>query len=398
MRLFYLFLALFTINFTSVKAQAKLEKGTIHDSIVITGVPSESFALYLPKSFSDNLPSSIVFIFEPAARGTIGIHPFIDASEKYRLILVCSNNSRNGPYERNFDVANRLFKEVFSRFNIKEDEIYASGFSGGSRLAAAIASLTNQFAGVVACGAGFSGLPEHTPSTHDFAYVGLCGYRDMNYSEMNLGKTYLNSINFNSTLFTFDDKHAWPPPHQITRAFDWLYLQKLKKETPINLEEIQAHFNADCQWLRNLDAQNELLLLEEQYIRLLKDYEGLIHLDSLEQEYQVLQKSKEFKSQKKALKAAMSTEGKWTQKLRSQFSKDFDSGDDPNFIWWEKELGKLDNLQEKGDVEMQKMVYRVKFELFARAYSKKNNLEPNLNENQLDNLNRFLEILYPNAN
>ena len=398
MRLFYLFLALFVSNFTWVKAQAKLEKGTIQDSIAIIGTSDEFFALYLPTSFADSVPSSIVFVFDPAARGAIGIQPFIDASEKYGHILVCSNNSRNASYERNFDIVNRLFNHIFSQFNIKEDEIYAAGFSGGSRLAAAIASLTNQFAGVLGCGAGFSGVQEHMPTTQNYAYVGLCGYRDMNYREMIDDNSYLNSIDFNSALFTFDGEHAWPPSAQITRAFDWLHLQKLKKDNPVDSDKIRKSYRMQLQWLDVLEEAKEPLLLAEQYERLLKGYRGFIPLDSLDQHYHLLQKSKPFKEKKRALKTALSTEKKWTEKLRPQFFKDFEGQSRPLFDWWEKELNKLDALTKKGGVEIQKMVYRVKFDLYARAFSRKNWLALTSNQDEIALLNRFLEILYPKTN
>ncbi len=398
MRLFCLFLVFSMTTFTLVKAQLKLEKGSIQDSIAIAGTPDEFFALYLPTSFSDSLPSSLVFIFDPAARGAIGIQPFIDASEKYGHILVCSNNSRNASYEQNFDIANRLFKHVFSQFNIKEDEIYAAGFSGGSRLASAIASLTNQFAGVVGCGAGFSGLQEHMPTTQDYAYVGLCGYRDMNYLEMIEGKAYLNSLHFNSTLFTFDGEHTWPPSAQIIRAFDWLYLQKLKKENPVDSNKIRKSYREHLQWLDMLDGEKESLLLAEHYERLLKSYMDLIPLDSLEQRYNLLQKSKSFRAKKRALKAALFTEKKWVEKFRPQFSKDFEGENRPQFVWWEKEIGKLDALSEKGGVEMKKMVYRVKFDLYARAFTRKNWLALSSTKDQIAMVDRFLEILYPKAN
>ena len=65
-----------------------------------------------------------------------------------------------------------------------------SGFSGGSRLACAIASLTDQFTGVIACGTGFPQIPEYIPSFQKYAYVGLCGNRDFNYSKMIKNKTF----------------------------------------------------------------------------------------------------------------------------------------------------------------------------------------------------------------
>ena len=51
-------------------------------------------------------PSPAIFIFEPMARGKIGIQPFISAAEQYGYILICSNNSKNGPYDLNLTLTN----------------------------------------------------------------------------------------------------------------------------------------------------------------------------------------------------------------------------------------------------------------------------------------------------
>ncbi|WP_103070811.1 hypothetical protein [Aquimarina sediminis] len=211
-------------------AQQVFEKGKVIDSISVFENSSETFALYLPTSFDASKPSSIVFIFEPAARGKVGITPFIEASEAYSHILICSNNNRNGPYAGNFDIANRLFEFVFSNFKVHENQVFLAGFSGGARLASTIAVMTNQIAGVIGCGAGFSENQSQMPSIQQFSYVGICGNRDMNYTEMLTVKKYLQQLNFNHTLITYDGNHSWPPSKEILKAFDWLAIQSHKKK------------------------------------------------------------------------------------------------------------------------------------------------------------------------
>ena len=86
--------------------------------------------------------SAIIFIFDPSGTAINGINAFKAGAEKFGYILVCSNNSKNGPYQMNFDLTNRLFNHIFSEFNIAENRIYTAGFSGGSRLACTVAVLT----------------------------------------------------------------------------------------------------------------------------------------------------------------------------------------------------------------------------------------------------------------
>ena len=134
--------------------QNAFEAGKLTDSIPVSNTFNETFALYLPASFVASKASPILFIFEPAGRGRLGVETFIEVSETYGHILVCSNNSRNGPYERNLNIAANLFDHIFSSFNINEDQMYFAGFSGGSRLAWALAFAAGNITGVIACGAG----------------------------------------------------------------------------------------------------------------------------------------------------------------------------------------------------------------------------------------------------
>ncbi|KQC30710.1 hypothetical protein [Flagellimonas eckloniae] len=380
-----------------IQAQATLEKGVVHDSILVSGTTDETFAVYLPNSFTATKPSSLVVVFEPAARGAKGIQLFIDASEKYGHLLVCSNNSRNGPYDRNFGIANRLFDHIFDKFLVNQDEMYLSGFSGGSRLVSAIASLTDRFAGVVGCGAGFSNVPEHMPSIQTYAYVGLCGDRDMNYKEMLDSKKYLDLRGFTNTLITFDGKHRWPPKEQITRAMDWLYLQKLKNNESPQPEDLAVLYKSDYDRIQEFKDKEQFLFASEQYERILKDYKGHLNLDSLIVEQQFFLSSKSYKNQSAALVRALNQEQKLKPKLVKQMSLDFKTPSKMNSDWWEKEMAKLDRLKEKGDKETQKMIYRLKFDLFGRVYARKNPLMHTTDKPQAELVEAFLEIIYPKS-
>ncbi|MEM9648867.1 MAG: hypothetical protein AAF969_10315 [Bacteroidota bacterium] len=355
-----------------LNAQTEFEVSKIHDSISVKGSPNETFALYLPGSFSSDRLSPIVFIFDPGARGTVGIAPFIPASEKYGHILVCSNNSRNAPYDVNFTIANNLFNHIFSNFNIKEDEMYASGFSGGSRLASAIASLTDQFDGVIGCGAGFSGIQEHMPAAHKYAYVGMCGDRDMNYKEMIENKNYLNLIQFKSTLISYDGEHAWPPPEQMLRAFDWLYLERVKREKTVSGKSVLEYYGSDHEKLDEFRDSDKLLFEAEQLERMVKSYEGVLDIDSLKQQYASLTASKRLKNQLTHLESLLDTERKWVGKLDAQLLKDLKNPKKVKWSWWEKELEKLEKLRSKDDSETEKMIFRIRFDLFVRLYSRQN--------------------------
>ena len=133
--------------------------GVVTDSVPVPGSSGESYAVYLPSSYDGQREYPVVFTFDPAARGKTAVTHFIPAAEKHQFILIGTNNTRNGPYDPNFKVAERLFAHCLENYRIIPQRIYTAGFSGGARLAATIAILSGAVEGVIGCGAGFAGFP-----------------------------------------------------------------------------------------------------------------------------------------------------------------------------------------------------------------------------------------------
>ncbi|WP_282080130.1 hypothetical protein [Aquimarina algiphila] len=377
-------------------AQDTFEIGKIIDSIKISESTKETFALYLPQSFNHTQPSSVVYIFDPAARGKVGIKPFIKASERYNYILVCSNNTRNGPYERNFDITDRLFDFTFSNFQIRENQVFLAGFSGGSRLASTIAVLTNKIAGVVACGAGFSSNPNHVPSTQKFSYAAICGNEDMNYVEMIKTKRYLQNFNFTQTLITYNGNHSWPHEEEILKAFDWLEIQAYKKGKKTKTDE-QIYKSYQSNYAVAVEAEKNERRLQtiENYQRLLDTYQSFYDLDSIKTKLKNLKKDKLYIKTINSLSKVLEEEIKQTDKFNLRFSEDYKNPKKVNFSWWERELGKLRKLENSKDSEIQKMGMRMRYKIFARAYEKSS---PNLNQvNRLEKqfCDTIRKMVYP---
>lgn len=389
------FFALVFLSFLS-HSQKNAVKGQIVDSISVQGSEHESFALYLPKSYDEGAKNGIIFIFEPGARGRMGLLPFLDSSEEYGLILVCSNNSRNGSYQRSFEIAERLFAHVFTHYQVDKDKMFLSGFSGGSRLATAIAVLSDQFIGVIACGAGFPPNPSQIPSFQKFHYAAICGLEDMNYHELLNNKSYLDRLGFVNTLISFQGGHKWPHRTEIDRAIDWLFLQRRKSTGNHNVDAtLKSMFVKDYNSTIQLERQNEPLLAKENYERLLNSYPKSLGLDSIRKKESSLLKSKSFKAASKQLSEALELEEKIKKRLFNRMESDFKNVGAIDFKWWKKEFGKLDKITARDSREMTRMVTRVKFGFLASIYERRY-ANPELAENPDYNslLKEFQEILY----
>ena len=344
--------------------------GAVIDSIAVKN-STETYTLYLPTGFKQNELSSIVFIFDPGARGKIGIYPFIEAAEKYNYILVCSNDSSNGTFEDNFNTINRLFSTVFDSYNIDENRIYTAGFSGGSRLATAVAVLTKQIEGVIACGAGFSPNNSHTPmSKENFSYVGLVGDRDMNYQEMFEVMDWLNNFQIDNEIFTYDGDHSWPPSEQIVRAFEWLEIQAYKKRIKRKDENLlNESFKNNYKTAKLLESNNQFEHSVWEYERIKRNYSRYYKLDSINLKIKRLKESSIYKDETKIRLIIKEDEAKIRKIFADRFRKELAAKKNPsNYKWWIKELEKFnDNYLKSTDYQYEKMGERIRYALYAMA-------------------------------
>ena len=319
--------------------------GRILDSVPLEQHSSESYALYLPKAYDTDSSQPIVFIFDPAARGRTGIEPFVEASEKYQMILVCSNNSRNTAYEENFEIANRWFEDVFSRFTVDQGRIYAAGFSGGSRLASTIGVLTGAFKAVVGCGAGFSGNPGQMPYTSDhFYYAGLTGHLDMNFQEMKRAGNWLDRIGLPNRFYFFEGDHRWPEPEVIVQAFDWFYLQDIKKGIAGSDQEfLDAYLHFQLREADRFFKEDRVVEAVLSYESLVEDLDPFFELDSITERINNLKKESVYKRRSKEITKIASEEKAWTDKLVGRISQDIAQGKtSPEFNWWNKTMRRLE--------------------------------------------------------
>ncbi|RNC92305.1 MAG: hypothetical protein ED555_04210 [Allomuricauda sp.] len=371
-----------------------MEKKVLLDSIPIPGQENEHYALYVPSTLDESVPFPALFVFDPAGRGVEGLKPFIASAEKYGIFLACSITSRNGSLNENFALAENLINHLLAQYSIDAEKLYLAGFSGSSRLVSAIACTTNSFAGVIGCGAGFTGSPQHVPSTQGFAYAGICGNQDMNYLEMFNNAAYLENINFSHSMFSFNGGHEWPPETVVLDAMDWLFIQPKKGANKVQLE---AYTKALFKQASILEKNHEYLFAHEVYGRIASLPEKILQ-DSLDVRLENLNRNTVFKTSKIRFERALEEESKYRKKLFSRFNRDAKDPKRASLDWWEKELNKLTEMASKGDRNTKHMVARLRFSLYASAAEKTN---PNLykaNAEQLAFFKLLKNSIYPSEN
>jgi hypothetical protein len=208
---------------------ADFPRGRVVEKVPCLDDAAQGYALYLPSNYSKDKTWAILYCFEPGARGTLPVNLFKQAAETHGYIVVCSNNSRNGPWEPIKQAALAMWKDTRKRFSIDESRIYAAGFSGGARVASHFPFIIGRpIAGVIGCGAGLSTVMK-PGMLKQVLYFGIVGLEDFNYRELiKLDKTFDDTEVVHRVL-VFDGPHRWPPREDCTRALEWMEVNAMKQ-------------------------------------------------------------------------------------------------------------------------------------------------------------------------
>jgi len=232
-----------------------LETGKIVSRVVTLADSTQSYALYLPSNYSREKNWPLLFTFDPGARSGIPLTLFKKVAEKYGYIVVCSNNLKNGPWQFILKAMKAVWSDVLNRFSIDFDRIYATGFSGGARAAAAFPHITGaRAAGIIACGAGLPPAVKANQVKPAF-YHGVVGVEDYNYKEMIRLNRELEAAGVDHFIEVFNGDHGWPPENICHEAIEGMELRAMKKGLrPKDRDLIETVFRRSLEKVRNLEA------------------------------------------------------------------------------------------------------------------------------------------------
>lgn len=210
-------------------AQDQLQQAEVIDKVACKSDPAQSYALYLPSGYTSEKKWPILYAFDPGGRGSLPVKLFQDGAAKFGYIVVGSNNSRNG-----IDIGaivKTLWADTHERFSIDERRVYTTGFSGGARVASAVAlSYPGAVAGVIAASGGPP--PNFNQATaSQLVFFLTAGEEDFNFPEMEQLKRKLDALGITNQLVIFAGAHDWPPLEICGEAVAWLEVQAMKSGT-----------------------------------------------------------------------------------------------------------------------------------------------------------------------
>jgi tetratricopeptide (TPR) repeat protein len=279
----------------------QVQAGKVTDQVVIQSHPDQSYAVFLPSNYTPDKTWPTVFCFDPRGRGKTALERFVEASEKYGYITVCSNNSRNGlNWPTISDIFTNFWNDAHSRFSIDEKRTYAAGLSGGSRLSSTFAARCRGcMAGVIGCAAGYPADVEPDPKT-PFAYFGISGVDDFNFGELWQLEKKLSKFAAPHDFETFSGGHEWPPKENIDRAFAWLTLQSIKAGTFADKNFVQEQFLVRVKRAETLLTNKQFADASRAYASIARDFQGLVDIEAISQKADQLSKTSEVKKESTA--------------------------------------------------------------------------------------------------
>ncbi len=298
---------------TTITLKTVYKRGIIN-TITALNNPMCSYCFYVPK---DSLPEyPVVILLDPHAKGTYTVSLYQQLAEKYKVILISSNNIRN---QMSINEINSYISQIFSDakefLDIDSTRLYIGGFSGTARTVYELISRTNMYRGALAVGAGASASIPWKDST--FCLIQMAGFRDMNFQEVYESHLTLRNTSVLYMGFFYEGEHQWPA--DTIMEYVWLnffaryqsdlaepFLNKMisyAKTIPLrdrwkktllyaglktlcyNIKYYQAPFNEINNYLNTFESKNSL----KQFQTLLKNeqkekemlYQAFIEKDSL---------------------------------------------------------------------------------------------------------------------
>jgi dienelactone hydrolase len=291
-------LSLFCAELVCQVSGSPFPVGQVVPSVSCESSPKQTYALYLPTSYSAARKWPIIYVFDPAARGQLAVETVRAAAEKFGYIVVASNNSRNGPMGGSGEAAYAVLSDTQQRFPVDERRRYFAGMSGGARVATALAMACDGCAaGVIANAAGFE--PSALPKMR-FAYFAGVGDADFNYPEFIRLRKSLNEAGAQYRIRIFEGEHGWAPPEVWIEALNWMDMRAMNAGVLARDEgRIAETMERELERARELSSRNDLLAAFRQYETVVRGFDGLSDVSPVKSQLAELSKNKALRKAEK---------------------------------------------------------------------------------------------------
>jgi dienelactone hydrolase len=225
----------FAVEPGTCQTKAAIPPGQI-ENVICESDPTQSYALYLPSTYSPAKRWPMIYFFDPGARGERPVGLYKDVAEKYGFVIAGSNNSRNFSSDQS-RILKAIWDDTHQKLALDEHRIYTGGFSGGARLAGSMATGCSscEIAGVIANGAGYPN--GKAVATEKLLYFFAVGNQDFNWPEVVRIRREREERSLPYRVRVFSGSHQWAPSAVMADALEWLMVHAMQSG---NLREDSA--------------------------------------------------------------------------------------------------------------------------------------------------------------
>ncbi len=361
----------------------EFENSKIYPAVACSADTTLTYALFLPPQYEKGKPCPILILFAPGGNGLAPVTHFSTEAASKGFILAGSNNSKNGmDFEQTTAIYRKMLADITSRFDIEKKAIYLGGFSGGSRVAGAVAITEGGIAGVVGCGAGLPAINRNPVGP--FSYLAVVGTQDFNYTEIKQLDEMLESAHYQHHLLVFDGIHQWPIKELLPDIFTWLRFDAMRqKAVPADRNEINRFIEKNDKIATALATEGQYPEQLAVYIKMLHYLQGLTDVEPLKAEINRLSVEKKVIAFQKQQQKLLDLE----QELQQKYSPELNL---KNVDWWKNEASQLQSLTKQSrKPEVNQVYQRVLAFLSMNCYMYSNDA---LKRGNLVSAEKYIEI------
>lgn len=360
------FLLLFTLN--AAAQELTLKKGIVIDSLKVSDSISETFALFLPKSYSNDTTWPVVFVFEPQGRGKAAAQLFSSGAEEQGYIIIATNNIVvKDSIVNSLEGAYRMMNTAFNFFPFDKNRIYTAGFAEGAEVASAVPAVVSNLRGIISAG-GIWLNSDVLNKGNRFSFIGISGYNDYRIYDLEAAVRFFKRNNHPASLYTFNGFHEWPGSQLISRALGGFTLQEMEKGLrPGNPDLVESLYQSELEQAERLrrtmqfyKSYEMLEFMEDKYAL----YNKKDELKSLQKD---LRRNSLYRQQKREFNNAMVLENLKKEEYSYYLEEDVALANFDNIPWWNQQIIELKKYQNGKNMAEAEMGFRLQGFLASSA-------------------------------
>ena len=202
------------------------ERGSISEEISCENRTSWSYYLYLPETYTTKRKWPVMYVMDPGGGSSGSLKRYVEGGRRNQFVLAMSKQSRNY-FDKSSDAVNAMVKDVEKRVSIDGKRRYASGNSGGARMAYWLAG-KHTCAGLLPCSAGGSARSKTI-------VYSLLGTNDFN--RWGIMSSHERMRNRHNQVRFFPGNHDWAKSELIAEGMSYLNGKFLQSQSKMEADQ-----------------------------------------------------------------------------------------------------------------------------------------------------------------